>query len=231
MLFRSFQTNVQFGDKQVALAGEAHLNFISLQNAAVARTLTRQQNDIYFRGVAGLQNYGLLNDPNLLSVKTPTTGTGGNTWALKTVFEQYNDIKYLYSALVTQSMGVIRSDDEMTLGIAPALAGQLTGITTYNTRSLLELIKGEFPKLKIVTVPELGAYDATSNPGGQSDGNHLYLVADKVDGAPAGQVAFAEKQRSHGVTKDLSGYKEKRSCHTWGFVVYRPLAIVQMNGL
>src|ERR1700730_4245521 len=60
-----FQVMMEYGDLEVERAGLGRLNLISALDIAAADGLNRFQNLSYFYGIAGLENYGLLNDPNL----------------------------------------------------------------------------------------------------------------------------------------------------------------------
>jgi len=66
-----YQTVMQYGDRELDVAGLAKINWVSELNAAAAWALNRYQNQTYFFGVKGLQNYGILNDPNLTAALTP----------------------------------------------------------------------------------------------------------------------------------------------------------------
>ena len=83
-----YQTITQWGERQLERAGLAKLDFASRINMASILTLNKFQNLSYFFGVGGLQNYGLLNDPNLLPALTPAIkAAGGTEWLNPTTFE------------------------------------------------------------------------------------------------------------------------------------------------
>ena len=60
-----YQTVTQWGDLELQKAAEARIDWASRLNTASMLALNKYQNKTYFFGVSGLQNYGLLNDPNL----------------------------------------------------------------------------------------------------------------------------------------------------------------------
>lgn len=66
--------------------GAGRIGYAAELNVASALVLNKFQNKSYFYGIAGLENYGLLNDPSLSAPVTPAaTGSGGSvTWQLKT---------------------------------------------------------------------------------------------------------------------------------------------------
>jgi hypothetical protein len=76
-----YQTIVEYGELELERAGLAKLNWTSEQNGAAALSMNKYQNLTYFFGVRGMQNYGLLNDPNLTAALIPAPkGYGGNAW-------------------------------------------------------------------------------------------------------------------------------------------------------
>jgi len=68
-----FQTMKEYGERELERAGLARINWVSEIDRAAATVLNKFSNLTYFFGVAGLQNYGLLNDPNLSAALTPAT--------------------------------------------------------------------------------------------------------------------------------------------------------------
>ena len=67
-----FQSFMQYGQRELGIAGLAKLDWASLQQQANALTLMKALNYMYFYGVGNLQNYGLINDPSLFPSLTPT---------------------------------------------------------------------------------------------------------------------------------------------------------------
>src|ERR1017187_10946789 len=68
-----FQTIKQYGERELERAGLGRINYVSEIDKSAATMLNKFQNLTYFFGVAGLQNYGLLNDPSLTANLTPGT--------------------------------------------------------------------------------------------------------------------------------------------------------------
>jgi hypothetical protein len=66
-----FQVVKEYGERELERAGLAKLNWVSEIDKAAATVLNKFQNLTYFFGVAGLQNYGLINDPLLPASLTP----------------------------------------------------------------------------------------------------------------------------------------------------------------
>jgi hypothetical protein len=77
-LFQIFQS---YGERELARAGWARINYVSELGISAADLLNRYQNLTYAFGVQGLQNYGITNNPYLSASLTPAIkAAGGTTW-------------------------------------------------------------------------------------------------------------------------------------------------------
>lgn len=215
-----FQTNTQWGDKQMAVAAKARIDYAARQQIASALTLRKKENLIFLFGVAGLQNYGAMNDPALPAAITPTTGAGGTTWALKTADEIYADFVKITNQAIAQGNGLINVKSKFKMGMPPLSEGQLTKQNAYG-QVLSDRIKLAWPNMEIVTIPEFAT----------TGGNLVQLIAQDVEGQPTGELAYAERMRAHGVVRHSSSFSEKKSGHAWGAVIYYPVFVVQMLGV
>lgn len=215
-----FQTNTQWGDKQMDVAAKARLNYAQRQQVASALILRKKENAIFLFGVSGLQNYGAMNDPSLIAPVAPTTGTGGNTWALKTSDEIYADFVLLWANLITQGNGLINTKSRVKVGIPNIVEQYLTKQNTYG-QVLRDRLKLAYPNMEIETIPEFAT----------GSGNLVQMIAQDVEGQPTGELAYAERMRAHGVVRASSYYHEKKSGHAWGAMIYYPNFIAQMLGV
>ena len=68
-----FQVVKEYGEREVERAGLTKMNYVSEVDAAAMENLNRTLNLTYFFGVQGLQNYGLVNSPNLSGALAPST--------------------------------------------------------------------------------------------------------------------------------------------------------------
>jgi hypothetical protein len=221
----SFQTITQWGEKQLAEAGLAKIDWSQRLNIASAMVLDKFMNNSYFFGIGGLQNYGLLNDPSLSAAVVPTTKVSGPTWATGTPNEIYADIQKLFSTLVTQTGGIISGglvdqNTKMVLATTPAVAVYLSNKNSFGL-SVYDMMKGTFPNIRFVTAPQ---YAVTG-------GNLVQLIAEEIEGQETGYMAFTEKMRAHPIIVDMSAFKQKKSSGTWGAIVFMPIAISQMLGV
>lgn len=206
-----YQTIIRIGERELAIAGRARLDWTSRKQIAAALTLNKFQNKSYIYGIDGLQNYGLLNDPNLL----PSITDG--PWKNKDGQGVYDSIQKLFSQLVKQSGGLIDRSATMTLLLSPEMETCFTKTNQYNV-NVSDQISKNLPNLKIVTVPE---YSTTA-------GEIVQLIVDEYEGQPTVELAFTEKMRVHPLIQAKSGFEQKRSQGTLGSVVYRPLFVANM---
>ena len=225
-----YQTITQWGERQLEVMGLAKIDAAARLNVASAIVLDKFQNNTYFYGVAGLQNYGLLNDPSLLpsiapGVKAYNSGNSGpwitNGAVTATANEIYTDIQILFNQLVLQSGGLIDMESKLVLALAPSSEVALTTTNQYNV-NVYDLIKKNFPNLRIEN-----AMQYQNSTGG----NLVQLIAEEVEGQQTAFCAFTEKMRMHPIIRSTSSFKQKKTQGSWGTVVLQPFAIASMLGV
>lgn len=222
-----YQTMTQWGERELAEMGLAKVDLAAQKNIAAALTLNKYQNKTYLFGVSGLQNYGMLNDPALPADLTPVTKTaGGTAWITSagavnaTALEVLADISKMFYTLQARNKGLIDRSSPMTLIMSPESEVALTITNEFNV-NVADLLKKNYPGIKIVTVPEY------ATAGGQK----VQLVVDSIEGQKTWEPAFTEKMRAHPIIVMESAFKQKKSAGTWGTVVYMPTAISAMIGV
>lgn len=230
-----YQTMLEYGELEMERAGLAKIGWAAeLKNSAVV-TLNKYQNLTYFYGVAGLQNYGLLNDPSLAAPISPIPkAAGGITWlngyAINaTANEIYSDIQALFTQLVIQSSGLINAKSELTLALSPKAETALTTTNSFNV-NVEDLLKKNFPNLTVKTAVQYGALSA-QNPQGSSAGEVVQMIARTVEGQETGYCAFNEKLRAGVIVRETSSFKQKMTQGTFGAILRQPFAISQMIGV
>jgi hypothetical protein len=222
-----YQTMTIWGEKQLAEAGLARIDWASRMGIASVMILDKFQNNSYFFGIGGLKNYGYLNDPSLSAPIVPATKVaGGTTWAVATPNEIFTDIQALYEKLVAQSLGVINRGTKMVLATTPNVAVYLTnkniyGLSVYDMITGTAPSKGTFPSMRFV---EAVQYAVTG-------GNLVQLFSEDVDGQETGYAAFTEKLRAHPIIVRSSSFSQKKSQGTFGAIIFEPLAIAGMLGV
>ncbi|MGO4743982.1 DUF2184 domain-containing protein [Serratia quinivorans] len=218
-----YQTHTRWGERELDMYGAARIGYAAELNVASALVLNKFQNKSYFYGIAGLQNYGALNDPNLQPSVTPAaTGTsGGITWDTKDGQAVYDDISgRLWKQLVAQTKGLVERTDRIKLGMSPTTEVNLTKTNMYNV-NVSDLLKKNFPNLTIETAVE---YSTTA-------GEIVQMVAERLGEQDTTYAAFTEKMRAHAVVTEESSWKQKKSGGTWGTIIRQPLAIATMLGV
>jgi hypothetical protein len=213
-----YQGFTQWGEREAARYGLARIDWANRKNLATMKTMAQFQNNSYFFGISGLQNYGLLNEPSL--PPAITTATPWNDSA--TTPEQiYNDVVRLFVQLQLQSNGVISPTASMTLALSNYSAPQLNKANQFGLTAA-KLLKENYPNLTIKTAPQYAQ---------QTGGYLVQLICNEVNGQPTVRPAFTEKMRAHAVVVGNSNWSQKKSAGTLGTVLYTPYAIASMIGV
>jgi Uncharacterized protein conserved in bacteria (DUF2184) len=230
-----FQSVIEWGDLETARLAEARMNLVSDKQKSRARQLATFLNFSYFYGIGGLQCYGMLNDPNLSASLTPAAKAyGGTAWMSgnnirATANEIVLDIQAMFSQLVSQTGGLIDTESEMTLALAPQLSVALTAVNSFNV-NVRTLLANTFRKLRIETAVQYGPV-AGYNPQGQNSGlNLVQLIATEVSGQRTAFCGFNEKLRAHRIVPMMSAFKQKATSGTWGTIIRFPPGIASMVG-
>ena len=230
-----FQTIKQYGELELERAGLAKLNWVSEIDQSAATILNKFLNYTYFFGVASLQNYGLLNDPNLNASITPAPKAyGGTKWIVSNVVqatanEVFTDIQSMVSVLINQTNGLVDANSKYVLALSPQSELALTATNSFNV-NVHTLLKTNFPNLKVMNAIQYGVI-TSSNPQGLAAGNFAQLIVEDIEGQDTGYTSFNEKQRSHPIIKDMSSFKQKLTAGSWGTIIRIPAAISSMIGL
>jgi hypothetical protein len=230
-----FQTRVEYGELELERAGLARISLAAEKDQAAALSLNKFADKAYHLGIAGLQNYGLLNDPSLSAALTPATkAAGGTKWILNGVInatanEVFADIQAMYNTVITQSQGAIDASAKMVLALSPSSEVALTITNSFNV-NVYDLLKKNFPNIRVVSDTYYAA-STNANPYGNAAGNLVQLIAESVEGQDTGYCAFNEKMRAHPVIRAASSFRQKKTAGVWGAVIRQPFAIAQMVGV
>lgn len=216
-----YQGICQWGDYEMEMNALAKIDYANQVRNAKALAFNKFQNKSYFFGVQGLQNYGLLNDPNLSPAITPTTKVaGGTSWTNATALEVYQDIENLYAQLQSQLNGLIELDSTLTLAMSPTSEVALTKVTQYNV-NVMDMVKKNFPNMSVITAPEFAT----------AAGQLVMLIAPELEGQETLISAFGDKMRAFPVFRDISSFRQKFAAGTWGCIIKQPIGIAQMLGV
>jgi hypothetical protein len=211
-----YQTFTNWGELQLARAGNARVDWANKVNEASILVLNKYQNATYFFGVSGIPNYGLLNDPALYAPIAPTA-----QWNLASTdgASVYEDIRRIFVQLQNQSNGLIDQNADITLAMSPTLSVALNKTNQYNV-NVTDQLKKNFPNLTVKTAVE---YQTAS-------GQLVQMIVNSVEGQQTATTAYTEKMRAHAVVVGSSSWSQKKSQGTFGTVIFNPYAIAQLLG-
>lgn len=216
-----YQTVQQYGSRELDKWGRAKLNYVAELDNSAALVMNKAQNLSYAFGVAGLQNYGVLNDPGLLpSILPGVKAAGGTSWNLATRGEIFNDFLTLFTQLQAQMGGSIKQTDNLLIVLSPGRAVALSRTSDFGIPAITSIMMA-FPNLKIETIPEYST----------SAGEIMQLILQNFNGTKTIYCAFPEKMRLFPVIPSLSGWQQKKAGGTWGAIIRRPIAISTMLGI
>lgn len=218
-----YQTNIRYGDREVDVASRARLQLAADKQRAAATVIDIASNKFALYGVAGLEIYGLLNDPNLPASVSPLPNAASQEtlWANKSTKEIYEDVLYLFGKMAERGAGHIDANTELVLATSPATQVQLGKATDFNI-SARQMLETYFPKIRFVALPEL----ATA-----TGGTSILLVAPTIEGLPTAQIGFSEKFRAMRLIPESSSFHQKFVGSSYGTIIYRPFAIGKMTGV
>lgn len=198
------------------------------QAAAIALEIFRNAVGFYgWNSTNGNRTFGFLNDPSLPAfVSAPSGG-----WATATFQQITGDIRAAVVQLRTQSQDQIDPEKvNLTLAL-PTNKVDFLSVTTDFGISVRDWIKQTYPKMRIVSAPELTA--ANSN----ADVFYLYAedIDSSVDGSSDGGEVFAQLVQTKfitlGVEKRAKSYVEDYSNAIAGALCKRPWAVVRFTGI
>lgn len=210
-----YQTWTEWGDRQLAIMGEAGIDWAARQEIASSTVMAKFQNSSFLLGVAGIPNYGLMNDPTLTAPVAATVN-----WATAEPEEIANDVTAMVGRLVAQSAGLITGRERLVLALAPSALVDLNRTNGFGLSAGTK-INQLYPAIEWVAVPE---YDTAT-------GRLVQLWAPEVNGQPTGEVAYSEKYRSHAIERYSTYQRQKHSGGTFGSVIYLPFAVTQQIGV
>lgn len=219
-----FQTMMRYGEREVAMWGEARINLVNQKAKSVRTVMDKWETTSYAFGISNLKVYGLLNDPSLPAAITPLTesvsGTNQTTWANKTAAGIYADVQAMWKQAQTQLKGIVSRDARMVLAMAPDVESNLTKTNQYNV-NVSDQIKKNFPNMRIETAVQ---YDTLS-------GQLVQLIVEEIDGVPTAECCYSMKLRAFRIVQDTSSAYQKFGGGTYGTVIYRPTGVIQMLGV
>ncbi|QIQ65507.1 hypothetical protein 25_00089 [Pseudomonas phage Epa25] len=202
------------------------------QQAAIGLEIFRNAIGFYgWQSGLGNRTYGFLNDPNLPAFQTPPSqGWSTADWA-----GIIGDIREAVRQLRIQSQDQIDPKAEkITLSLATSKVDYLSVTTPYGI-SVSDWIEQTYPKMRIVSAPELSGVQMKNQE--PEDALVLFVedVNAAVDGSTDGGSVFSQLVQSKfitlGVEKRAKSYVEDFSNGTAGALCKRPWAVVRYLGI
>lgn len=211
-------------------ASAMRMNSADTKRQTAAVNLEIFRNAVGFFGwntAGGNRTFGFLNDPSL----PPFESVASGGWATSDFKGITGDIRVAVAKLRTQSMDQIDPEKvKLTLALPTNKVDYLSVTTDYGI-SVRDWLTQTYPKMRIVSAPELSGANGTDDV--------FYLFADSidssVDGSSDGGETFAQlvqtKFMTLGVEKRAKTYVEDYSNATAGTMCKRPWAVVRYTGL
>ena len=222
-----YQTLIKYGDLETSKMSEAKVQLVARKQYAAAEIISRAENRFQLFGVAGLQSYGMLNDPNLPPTIAPISVNEKSTWADKTAANPsevanivFNDVNKLWAELTTNNGGHLDVNSPIVLGISNKMISYLTTPNSFGKTAKV-MLQENYPNIVIEQLPELST----------SAGEMLYMTVPNLMGDATGFCAFSAKAIFNRLIAGTSFFKQKVSAGTWGCVIRRPSLVATMTGI
>lgn len=204
------------------------------QGAAVSLEIFRNAIGFYGWNSGNNRTFGLLNDPNLPPLVSSSV-TNGWASANGTFQAITGDIRMAVVQLRTQSQDQIDPEKVNLTLLLPTDRVDYLSVTTDYGISVRDWITQTYPKMRIVSAPELGGANTVPNPAQ----NVFYLFAEdidsSIDGSSDGGETFAQlvqtKFMTLGVEKRAKSYVEDYANASAGVMCKRPWAVVRVTGI
>lgn len=217
-----FQTFTNWGDREADRMGRGRIDWVARQNISAAIAHDKFYNSSAFYGIAGLANYGSLNDPSLSAALTPGLKVeGGTLWVKALAQEILADFQAMFAQLQVQTGSNLEMDDELVVGMHSVSENYLANTNSYGLVSAIDLVKKTYPNIRIQQAPQFLSGTTYS----------AQMFAPRIQGQETIEIGFNEKMRAHRMIYGTSSAKQKKSSGTVGALIYRPVALTIMAGI
>lgn len=230
-----FEQGMMVGVLESETASRIRVDVASTKRQSCAQALELIRNMVGFYGYNNGLNltYGFLTDPGETSyVTVPNGASGSPLWSTKTFLEIQKDINAMIIQLRTQSQDLIDPERiNMTLALASAVVDQLAKTSNFGI-SVKNWLNSTYPRVRIVSAPELTAANGGANVG--------YMYAETVDAIDSdmstddGKVFdqwVPSKFMVVGVEQRAKGYIEDYSNSLAGVACKRPWGNTRITGI
>lgn len=221
-----FEQGIRVGVLESARMSRANVDLATEKRGSAALSLDILRNRVGFYGYNGGTSrvFGFLNDPGLPAYVAVT----GGVWSGKTFLQITADIREAMGALQNQSGDTIDPTETPLVLAVATVASQFLAVTSDFGNSVKTWLSDTYPKLRVVTAPELN--------GANGGANVFYLYPETVqDGSTDGGKVFDQivpaRFQTLGVEQKAKAYIEDYTNATAGVMVKRPWAIVRRTGI
>ena len=132
-----------------------------------------------------------------------------------------DDIIRLFQQLVEQTGGNVDEKSPLVLALSPAMAALLAGLNDLGNRNVLDMLKGYFTNLRIVSAVQYGT----------NAGEMMQLICTNLEAQDSVWLGFSEKFYAFAPVRKTSSYIQKFRAGTFGAIIRRPAAVASMLGM
>jgi hypothetical protein len=169
---RSIGNSYGFSDQEIRAAVFAGRPLDALKAESSRRATREKESDICWNGDAEHGLVGVLDNPNIPSIASPT-GTGGIPWSVKTPDEIINDIRLMVTSIREGSKG-INEADTLLLPIAQYNLISLTARSSLSDMTILEYVTKPGNSFGLTTITWLPDELKARFIGNTEDGALMY---------------------------------------------------------
>lgn len=206
------QRMLNYGDLANAQMSMGKIDYVARLREGLATQIDLDINNIAFKGYAGREIYGVLNDPSLNGV-IPFPATAANpassNWMYASYAEICANVRALYSQCIGNAGGQLELESPANLTVPPIVYTYLTDQNAIGTQSVKQYLESTFTGLKIVQSENNVGVSALT----------VQLVFDKVAGQDVLLNTFTSVYNSHGALRKESAMVEKISYQLSGSIV------------
>lgn len=214
-----FQTNIYYGLREQELMGQARINYASSLQRSAYLVIEQDMNKFWLLGIAGMNIYGALNDPNL-----PNAIATANNWTNPATAPEViaSDYRLMYQDLAVRSNGFVTQNSPLVLLVSPSVSVGLGANSQYN-QTARDLIEKFTPNLTIEVIPELE---------GLGTGGTAFLIAREIAGQPTADLGASVRFQAGSVVQRHSTlWTQKVWAGTYGALYYFPWGVSRLTGV
>ena len=219
-----FEQGFQVGELEMRRMGAAGFQQEQSKRRAATKSLDVARNLVGWNGIANTRTYGLLNDPNLPTVRA--LDALETAWLSADFDELVAHFTNLRNALETQMGQALRDDAAFLLLLPTGYRGVMNVYNTSGNLSFGNWIKENYPNTRTEYISSL-----TAAIGGE---DVAYLIAENVSDLDESDTdsatliqAVPSRYEVVGSEKRAKGYIETASNALAGIIVLRPWAIAR----